>query len=101
MRIYKFEHENGAIDWVFAPSIYDAKKFYLNHTGCSDLDEYKISTVFENEWADNYILDINDTEPEWVEYNEDDYVNGYKIQETFAEYAARHTEIDIIATTEY
>ena len=34
-------------------------------------------------------------------YNENDYRNGYKIIESFADYAKREKSTDIICTTEY
>ena len=49
------------------------------------------------------MLDINEPEPDPDEenYDESEYDCGYKIQETFAEYAARETTTDFIATTEF
>lgn len=103
MRIYVFEHSGGEKDWVFAPTMKEAKEFYLGFTQCGDLESTKVETVPKKEWKYNYLLDINESEPDpdEVEYDEDDYMGGYKIKETFAEYAERNSTIDMIATTEY
>ncbi len=103
MNIYIFEYFSGEKDWVFAPTMKEAKGFYLKHTDCGDLDGYTVKIVPKKEWGNHYILDINESEPDpdEIEYNEDDYSGGYKIQETFAEYAARNTQTDMICTTEF
>lgn len=103
MNIYEFEHDNGAKDWVFAPNIKEGKEFYLNFAGCGDLVGTKVKRIPKSKWSEMYILDLNEGEPydEEEEYNEDDYCNGYKIEQTFAEYAKTHTHTDMIATTEY
>ena len=103
MNIYTFDHKEGVKDWVLAPDIDEAIEFYLKFTACGDVDECEIKPMPKEEWSSNYILDINESEPDpdEVEYDEDDYCCGYKIQETFAEYAARETTTDMIATTEY
>jgi hypothetical protein len=103
MKIYAFKYPGGETDWVFAPKIKEAEEFYINHTGCGDLDECEVSRVPKKEWSSHLILDINESEPDLdeVDYNEDDYSCGYKIKETFAEYAAREKTTDLIATTEY
>lgn len=103
MWIYLFKWKDGEKDWVFAPDIKEAREFYLNHTQCGDLENCEVSRVPKKEWSSHLLLDINESEPdpEEVEYNEDDYSCGYKVQETFAEYSARETTTDLIATTEY
>lgn len=103
MKIYEFEFDGGATDWVFAPDVDEAKEFYLDYSGCGDGDGYKVREVPKSEWDDKYLLDINDMEPcdSDVEYNEDDYSNGYKIIESFADYAKHNSITDIIATTEF
>lgn len=103
MRIYKFQFPGGEKDWVFAPTMKEAKVFYLNHTQCGDLDSCHVSIVPKKEWSHNVILDINEMEPDPddVDYDEDDYACGYKIQQTFAEYAEKNTSTDLICTTEF
>lgn len=103
MWIYVFKWEKQAKDWVLASDIEDAKDFYLRHTGCGDLEECEVSRVKKSEWTSHFILDLDHPEPDHEdgEYNEDDYISGYKIQESFAEYAARERTTDLIATTEY
>ena len=102
MKIYRFEYSGGETDWVFAPNVKEAKEFYLNFTGCSDLTNTTIKLVPKSKWNEAYLLDPNEIEPDEDEdYNEEDYSCGLKIIETFAEYAARNSVIDIIATTEY
>jgi len=103
MWIYEFSYSGGETDWVFAPNIKEAKDFYLGFTGCGDLTNATVKRVPKSKWSGMYLLDINESEPDpdEVDYDEDDYCNGYKIQETFAEYAERNTTTDMIATTEY
>ena len=100
MKIYVFAHLGGAKDWVFAHTIGEAREFYLNFTGMSDFEDCEVRSVPKKEWDSNYILDINTPDPKY-ERNESDYFCGYKIEETFAEYAARNTETDMISTTEF
>ena len=103
MKIFEFAYPKGETDWIFAPDIKEAKKFYLNYTGCGDLEGVKIKDIPKSEWKNQYLIDPEDTEPDEDEegYNEDDYWAGMKIIETFAEYAERNTVTDMIATTEY
>lgn len=103
MKIYEFEHDSGDKDWIFAPNKKEAIDFYKGHTGINDLKGTNITSIPKNNWIGIFILDINETEPnpEEVEYDEDDYLNGYKIEQTFAEYAENNTKTDIIATTVY
>ena len=106
MWIYKFSYSGGETDWVFAPNIKEAKDFYLGFTGCGDLSATTVKRVPKSQWSEMYIVDPNENEPEqydegYKEYNEDNYECGYKIIETFAEYAERNTTTDMIATTEY
>ena len=103
MKIFEFKYSGGETDWVFAPTMKEAKEFYLKFTSCGDLGGCKIKIIPKKEWDNHYILDINEMEPDEdeVEYNEDDYSCGYKIIESFAEYAARNTVTDMICTSEY
>ncbi len=102
MRIYVFKW-NPEKDWVFAPTMKEAREFYLNFTACGNLEGCEVKVVPKKDWGNNYILDINESEPDpdEVEYDEDDYCNGYKIEQTFSEYAENNTITDMIATTEY
>ena len=102
MKIYEFKHDSGNTDWVFAPNIKEAKEFYLNFTKCGDLSLCEVKSVPKKEWESNYLLDVNEPEPyDDEDYEEGDYACGYKIVETFAEYAARNTQTDMIATTDF
>jgi hypothetical protein len=102
MNIYEFSYDQSAKDWIFAPNMKEAKKFYLKFTGCGDLDLTKVKRVPKSKWKSMLLLDLNEQEPDEDEdYDEDDYECGLKIKETFADYAARETTTDMIATTEY
>ena len=81
----------------------EAKNFYFKISGRVDLKGGYIKIVPKKDWANYYILDINETKPDSDEaiYDEEAYCNDYKIIETFADYAARNKMTDIIATTEY
>jgi hypothetical protein len=100
MCIYEFSCSGGEKEWVFAPNIKEAKDFYLRFTGCGNLTYTTVKRVPKSKWDEMYLLDINESEPDpdELEYNEDDYCNGFKIQETFSEYAKRSTAINMIAT---
>lgn len=102
MKIYEFEYD-GDKDWVYAPNKKEAIDFYKGHIGTTDLKGTNINIIPKNRWNQIFILDINETEPdpEEVEYDEDDYLNGYKIEQTFAEYAQKNRRTDIISTTVY
>lgn len=106
MKIFSFEWKSDVTDWIFASDKEDAIEFYLGLTGNhrSDLDECKITEIPKDMWSENYIVDPEKMEPsefdDNVHYNEEDYHHGYKILETFADYAKRNTHRDIIATTE-
>ena len=111
MKIFEFKYKTGETDWIFASDLEIAKEFYINHTGVSEihLDEYNITDVPESEWEKFYLLDINESEPDifdeddedFVDWNEDDYHCGYKIEMNFKEYAEKNTTTDLIATTEF
>jgi len=100
MNIYTFEYKDGQTDWVFAPDIKKAKSFYLSFTLCGDLNDCKVTRLPKSKWATTYIIDPDDCDTE----NEDDDTRnecGYKIVQTFKEYAEQNTQTDIIATTEF
>jgi hypothetical protein len=103
MKIYEFKWDGGSTDWVFAPTIKEAKDFYLKFTGCGDLLMTEVKSIPKSKWNEMYLLDPNESEPdeEDEDYNEEDYSCGLKIIESFAEYAKRNTITDMIATTEY
>lgn len=105
MKIYEFQWNDGGKDWVFAPKKPEAKEFYISLKGLieADLTECEVVIIPEKEWGEHFILDINETEPDpdEVEYNEEDYACGYKIEMSFKEYAEQNTTTDIIATTEF
>ena len=103
MNFYEFTYEGGARDWVYAPGEEEAKQFYIDQTGCHNIDGYTVRLVPEDEWQTTYILDSNESEPDEdeEEYNEDDYHNGYKILMNFKEYAEKNTSMDMVATSEF
>lgn len=102
MKIFKYDWGSEQ-EWMFAPDRETSDKVYLSITGCVDLDDCEVTELPQSKWESMYVLDPNETEPydDEVEYNEDDYCNGLKIIETFAEYANRSTDTDMIATTVY
>lgn len=104
MKIFKFYWKDvDATDWVYAHDKEDAEDFYLGFTQCGDLEGCVIRELPEEEWSTTFITDINEAEPDpdEVDYDEDDYCCGFKIQESFAEYAKRNSTTDMIATTEF
>lgn len=101
MKIYEFKYPGGETDWVFAPNKTEAKEFYLIFTQCGDLDDCTVKSVPKAKWDSHYILDTDCPQPPEGDYNESEYALGYKIQQTFAQYANENTETDIIATTEF
>ncbi|MEM1003439.1 MAG: hypothetical protein AAGH46_12400 [Bacteroidota bacterium] len=107
MKIFEFYWKNisDVKEWMFAHDKEDAKQAYLRITGCGDLQGCHITEVPKEKWSEMYLLDIDDMEPEEGEedddYNWQDYENGYKIIESFADYAERNTITDLIATTEF
>lgn len=101
MKIFEFKFQKDS-DWVFAPDEEDAREFYMGFIGACDLEGVEVTEVPESEWTSNYIINIEEPEPEESEnYNEDDYAGGYKIQCSFAEYAKNNFETDLIATTNF
>jgi len=110
LKIIEFNYNNGEVkDWVFAPTVKEAREFYANFTGSDLNDKTKVSIVPKKEWHTHYLLDINECEPDiydeddedFIEWNEEDYHCGYKIESTFKEYAETHDKTDMIATTAY
>ena len=101
MKIFKFKEIEGVTVFVFAPSELEAIEFYKHEYDLNDLSEYQITEVEQHLWPMIYIIDPDEQEPyEQEDYNQDEYSGGYKIIESFAEYAARETQIDIICTSE-
>jgi len=102
MKIYEFVHSEGETDWIFAPNIKEAREFYQRHTG-SDPIECNVKAVKKSAWKNMCLLDTDEPGPDFddVNYNEEDYCNGYKIISTFADYAENNTVTDLIATTEF
>lgn len=107
MKIYKFEHnvKGGGTDWVCAPNIKKAREFYSSETGLNSFEDTIVKALTKKELENSYILDLNESEPDWDIYEgdltEDDFCDGYLIYESFANYlkTAKHTEI--VATTAY
>ena len=105
MKIYEF---NWAMvkDWVLAPNIKEAKEFYMSYLGCDNLDECEVSSLPKDEWSECNLLDINDIAPEegddgYDDYDEEDYCGGYRIIETFADFAAREKNTCLVAKNEF
>lgn len=90
MKIYEFDY-GGATDWVFAPNIKEARKFYIQFSECGDLDGCTVKSVPKSKWSEMTIINPD-------EFNEE---GEYQVIETFKEYAERNTQTDIIATTEF
>mgnify|MGYP003140102522 CR=1 FL=1 len=103
MKIFDFTWPHGDSAFVFAPDKDTAVDFYKAQIGEHGLlGCEKIEEIPKERWSCHYILDPNETEPDPDEsYDEDDYCNGYKIIESFADYAKREKSTDIICTTEY
>lgn len=111
MKIFEFKFDKNISDWIFAPTKKEAKKFYKNHAGIDNCNDYEIIKIPKNQWDSCYILDPNEMEPDLddldycIDYpnghNDDDYVNGLKIEMSFSEYAKDNSITDIIATTEF
>lgn len=102
MNIYEFKHPEGETDWVCAPTIKEARFYYSTYCGSSDTACRKL---LKKELETTNLLDLNESEPDWDDYQgeetEDDYCNSYKITETFAEYLKTAKYTEIMATTEY
>lgn len=107
MKIYKFEHnvKGGETYWVCAPNIKKARDFYSSETGVNSFEDAIVKALTKKELESNCLLDLNESEPDWDEYDgeltENDFCNGYLIVESFADYlkTAKHT--DMVATTAY
>jgi len=84
MNIYEFK-TGAASDWVYAPNIEEAKRFFLNFTGCEYLEGVEIIKVPKSEWGKKLIIDPEEFGPE----------------ETFAEYAKRNNQTNMICSTEF
>ena len=91
MNIYKFEHNvrGGETDWVCAPTIKEAREFYSSYTGINSFEETIVKKLTKKELEESQLLDVNESEPNWDEYEgdltEDDFCNGYLITENFCE----------------
>lgn len=107
MNIYEFKHnvKGGETDWVCAPNIEKAMEFYSRETGLNYFQDTIVKALTKQELETNYILDLNESEPDWDTYKgnltEDDFSCGYLISESFSEYLKTAKYIEIIATTAY
>lgn len=107
MKIYKFEHNvrGGETDWVCAPNIKKARDFYSSHTGIDSFEDTIVKALTKKELENSHLLDLNESEPDWDEYDghltEDDFCSGYLIIESFAEYLKTAKYTDLVATTNY
>lgn len=88
MKVFEFNWQ-GSIDWVLSNSQEEAEEFYKNESSNSDLDDYKITELSEKQSREYSLIDPNEPEPDEDEedYCEDDYCSGYKILESFHDYA--------------
>jgi hypothetical protein len=99
MYIYKFT-EAGVTDWICAPNKKKAIGIYEG-----DPNIAVITRLTKDELKNNYIIDPNESEPDWDEYEgedqEENYCDGYKIMYTLEEYlkTAKHT--DFVATDNF
>ena len=61
--------------------------------------------ALKKELENSYILDLNESEPDFDEYKgdltEEDFCNGYLIIESFAEYLKTAKCADLVATINY
>jgi hypothetical protein len=107
MNIYEFKHDvkGGDTDWVCAPNIKKARDFYSSETGINSFEDTIVKKLTKKELENSYILDLNESEPDWDEYDgdltEDDFCNGYLITESFAEYLKTAKYVEFVATTNY
>ena len=103
MEIFAFNWLNGLIDWVLAEDVNEAEKFYLNYTGLKTLIgcECEVKMLSEEECKNNYLLDLNEQEPEDIEYNKDEYCRGYKIIMSFSEYKKQYNKTSFICTNNW
>ena len=102
MKIFKFEHDET--DWVFAESKWAAKAYYLKFTECGTLEGVKVTEIPEEEWPHLKIIDPDsyceeDEIPKSEAHLYDDY--GYKIIQTFEEYAAENQRPELFCTTAF
>lgn len=68
-------------DLVVSKNIKEAKKYYIDETYCVSLEGFTVKEIKPSELDFIYLCDENEPEPdpEEIEYNEDDYCEGYKI----------------------
>jgi len=87
--IFEFNYNNGEIkDWVYADNEDEAVDLFCNKVGDSEKgarDSHVITIMPREDWKTVYTIDPNESEPDpdEIEYDEDDYCQGYKIVGTF------------------
>lgn len=104
MKVYKFT-AFGDSWWICAKNLDEAKQVY---EGDSESSNLVIEEVPEDTWSTSYIFDPDQPEPEQydeednlVEYNEDEYSNGYKIICSFADFIADCKTSEVMCSTEW
>lgn len=88
-------------DIVVATNVKEAIQHYSEYY-VGNVVGYIVTIMSDQEMKDIYLTDINEAEPdpEEVDYNEDDYMCGYKIIETLDQYVKRSTHTHLIETEE-
>ena len=95
MKIFEIEFPQGELEWVLAKDKGNA----IRHSG-SDIDEdCKVSELPHSKWSTHFIFDPNDYKSD--SENDDDRFCGYKILQTFEEYANENKSGGVIVTSEY
>jgi hypothetical protein len=104
MNVYQFKYHSGETDWVVAPEMREAKSFYKNHIGDTDLEGFEVTKLTKKQLREHHILDVDSPEPDIdgeEEYNPDEYSNGFKILMTFEEYLKTAKSTELFCTSEY
>lgn len=87
LKLYEFSYE-GDKDWVFAESEEEALEIMEREVG--EIHDTVITEIPNERLTEYYMLDFNETPPDDEEYDEDDYLHGYKIIETYKEYKEKN-----------
>lgn len=107
MKIYKFQYKGkgGDTEWVCAPNIKEARKFYTSESGVDSFEDFIVKALTKEELKNSYLLDADESEPDWEEYEgdltEDDFSCGYLIIETMEEYLKTAKYTGMVATTNF
>ena len=102
LKIFELTYGGGDRDWVAAFTVEEAKEIHESYTGWSsdDYDDSEWNEMPEEKWEAACILDT-DTYYDDDDLPEDQFMGGYKIIETFAEYMDGREKADFIASTNF